>query len=55
MGFAAGEFTAQGLYNALTSEIEKWEIAMEKDKGIIRKIVAHKHHPILENKTAKEM
>lgn len=55
MGFAAKEFTTQGLYNSLTTEVEKWEAAMEKGEGIIRKTVAHKHHPILENKTAKEM
>lgn len=55
MGFSATEFTAQGLYNSLTAEIEKWEVAMEKGEGIIQRSVAQKHHPILENKTGQEM
>ena len=55
MGFSALDFTAQGFFNTLSSEIEKWEAAKEKGEGIIRKTVAHKHHPILENKTGQEM
>lgn len=55
MGFSALDFTIQGLFNILSSEIEKWEAVKKKGESIIWKTVAHKHHPILENKTGQEM
>lgn len=55
MGFSALNFTAQGLFNILSSEIRKWEVVKEKGKSIIQKIIALKHYPIFENKTRQEM
>ena len=55
MGFSALDFTAQGLYTALSTEIKEHQAAIKKGEGIIQKTVGHKHHPILEGKTPQEM
>lgn len=53
--FSPPDFTAQAIYTTLSTEIKEHNAAIKKGEGIIRKSVAHKHHPILEGKNAKEM
>ena len=55
LGFSANDLNAEALYTALSAEIKEHRAAIKKGEGIIRKLVAYKHHPILEGKTAKEM
>ena len=55
LGFLSLDFSAKALYISLSTEIKEHRAAIKKGEGIIRKSVAHKHHPILEGKNAQEM
>lgn len=49
MGFSTFSFITQKLFDILSSNIKKLEVAKERGKGIIQKTVAYKHYLIIEN------
>lgn len=55
LGFSPLDFTAQGIYTALSTEIKEHRAAIKKGEAVICKTVGHKHHPILEGKTPEQM
>ena len=55
LGFSPPDFTAKAIYTTLSTKIKEYQAAIKKGEEIIRKSVAHKHHPILEDKNTQEM
>ena len=55
LGFSPLNFAVQTIYTSLSTEIKEHRAAIKKGEGIIWKSVAHKHHPILEEKTWQKM
>ena len=53
-GFAKAQLKPNILINALIHDEEKYDLAMSKAAGILSKLVADQHQPIIESKTPEE-
>lgn len=53
-GFTAAQLTPNILINTMVHSEEKYDKAMSKASGIIAKLVADQHQPIIEGKTPQE-